>query len=116
FEAPRVWVEYPFAFRNAGDKTNAVSETSIAVRACRNGDALSIVAANTTDRDIVVDARMKFDEARDEIRFAPLEVKFLTARGEKMKTGNRSKKGARFHLRSQMVQPQTSSFCIDENR
>jgi hypothetical protein len=80
FESPRAWIEYPFQFRASEDKTNAVAETSIAIRAARTADADFVVAANTTSRAITVKPLMKFDEVETEIRFEPLEVKFLTAR------------------------------------
>jgi hypothetical protein len=78
FESPRVWIEYPFSFKPGTDKTNAIAETSIAIRAARTEKALFVVAANTTGREIVVKPRMKFEKGGEELRFAPLEVKFLT--------------------------------------
>jgi hypothetical protein len=86
FETPRAWIEYPFQFASSGDKTNAIAETSIAIRAAKtkdNPDIVFIVAANTTDQAIVVKPLVRFDEAEGEIRFEPLEVKFLTARSRK---------------------------------
>ena len=83
FEAPRAWMEYPFQFQRSEDKTNAIAETSIAIRAARtkeNPNIVFVVAANTTDHAIVVKPLIHFDEANGEIRFEPLEVKFLTAR------------------------------------
>jgi hypothetical protein len=83
FELPRAWIEYPFQFTSSADKTNAIAETSIAIRAARvkeHPETTFIVAANTTERPIVVKSRVKFDEVGEEIRFEPLEAKFLTAR------------------------------------
>jgi hypothetical protein len=83
FESPRAWMEYPFQFQRSEDKTNAIAETSIAIRAARtpeNPGTVFVVAANTTDRAITVKPLVHFDEAEGEIRFEPLEVKFLTAR------------------------------------
>ena len=80
FEMPRAWIEYPFKFTSDADKTNAVAENSIAVRAGRTKDTVFVVAANTTDREIVVKERTDFDETEEDIRFAPLEVKFLSSR------------------------------------
>jgi hypothetical protein len=83
FESPRAWMDYPFQFERREDKTNAIAETSIAVRATRlpeNPGTVFVVAANTTDRAITVKPLVHFDEAEGEIRFEPLEVKFLIAR------------------------------------
>jgi hypothetical protein len=83
FEMPRAWIHYPFEFQSAADKTNSIAETSIAIRAARAPEhhgTTFVVAANTTDRAIVVKPLLQFDEAAGEIRFEPLEVKFLTAR------------------------------------
>jgi hypothetical protein len=83
FESPRVWIPYPFQFHSNADKTNSIAETSIAIRAARTKEypeTTFIVAANTTDRSIVVKPLLQFDEAQGEIRFEPLEVKFLTTR------------------------------------
>jgi hypothetical protein len=83
FEAPRAWIEYPFQFRRNEDKANAIAETSIAIRAAKtkeNPGVVFVVAANTTDHAITVKPLVRFDEAEGEIRFEPLEVKFLTAR------------------------------------
>jgi hypothetical protein len=83
FESPRVWIDYPFQFQSSADKTNAVAETSIAIRAGRASQdpgTTFLVAANTTDREIVVKPLVPFDETNGAIHFAPLEVKFLTAR------------------------------------
>lgn len=83
FEAPRTWIEYPFQFQRTEDKTNAIAETSIAIRAARTkeaSDVVFVVAANTTDHAIVAKPLVKFDEAEGDIRFEPLEVKFLTLR------------------------------------
>lgn len=83
FEAPRAWIDYPFEFRSAADKTNSVAETSIAIRAARtseNPNTYFIVAANTTDRELTVKPLVQFDEVTGDVRFQPLEVKFLTAR------------------------------------
>jgi hypothetical protein len=92
FELPRVWIDYPFTFAAGADKTNAIAETSIAIRAARTEKALFVVAANTTGRTIVVKPRIAFDDVQEEIRFEPLEVKFLVA-------PNEMKKGRFFHLR-----------------
>ena len=78
FEMPRAWIEYPFKFASDADKTNAIAENSIAVRTVRTEEAVHIVAANTTGRTIVVKPLLQFVEAGEEIRFEPLEVKFLT--------------------------------------
>jgi len=86
FEAPRAWIEYPFQFASSADKTNAIAEASIAIRAAKTKDnphIVFVVAANTTDRAVVVKPLVRFDEAEGEIRFEPLEVKFLTARSRK---------------------------------
>jgi hypothetical protein len=86
FEAPRTWIEYPFQFQRIEDKTNAIAETSIAIRASRtkeDPDLVFVAAANTTDHAIVVKPLIHFDEAEGEIRFEPLEVKFLTGRTPK---------------------------------
>jgi hypothetical protein len=83
FESPRAWIEYPFQFLSATDKTNSIADTSIAIRAARtkeHPEVTHIVAANTTGREIVVKPLVQLDEASGEIIFAPLEVKFLTAR------------------------------------
>jgi hypothetical protein len=83
FESPRAWIEYPLQFQSAADKTNSIAETSIAIRAARtkeHPEVTHIVAANTTGREIVVKPLVQLDEASGEIIFAPLEVKFLTAR------------------------------------
>ena len=83
FESPRVWIDYPFQFQSSADKTNAIAETSIAIRAAlapENPGTTFIVAANTTNRAIVVKPLLQLDEVAGEIRFEPLEVKFLTAR------------------------------------
>ena len=87
FESPRVWIDYPFQFQSSADKTNAIAETSIAIRAARSREyprTTFIVAANTTARTIVVKPLLQLDEATAEIVFAPLEVKFLTAHGAGM--------------------------------
>lgn len=85
FEMPRAWIEYPFKFTSLSDRTNAIAETSIAIRAARlpeNPGTVFIVAANTTDHAITVKPLLKFDEAEGEIQFGPLEVKFLTGRAQ----------------------------------
>lgn len=87
FEAPRVWIDYPFTFTSSADKTNAIAETSIAIRAARTEKALFVVAANTTGRTIVVKPRIAFDHVREEIQFEPLEVKLLVAPKEVKKGG-----------------------------
>jgi hypothetical protein len=82
FEAPRAWIDYPFDYKNRADQTNAIAETSIAIRAAQQNGATFLVAANTTGRTISVKARagIAFDEAGSDLTFAPLEIKFLTAR------------------------------------
>jgi hypothetical protein len=80
FEMPRVWIDYPFTFESDADKTNSIAETSIAIRAARSNEALFVVAANTTGCEIIVKPRIKFDDIGEDLRFAPLEVKFLTSR------------------------------------
>jgi hypothetical protein len=88
FKSPRVWIEYPFQFQLNTDKTNAIAETSIAIRAARlaeHPDTTFIIAANTTDRAITVKPLLHFDQLSGEIRFEALEVKFLTTNGARMR-------------------------------